>query len=107
MKKLRYKDFPGRVTEFARPSDTHDNQGGGRIYITLEQVLSEISSLTPSEQLKIAQVIWDKLPNDLGTDLSAAQHAELDQRWDEYKRDPSAALTEEEFKERIRIARGK
>jgi putative addiction module component (TIGR02574 family) len=62
--------------------------------MTLEQVLNEISSLTPSEQLKIAQVIWDKLPNDLGTDLSAAQQAELDRRWDEYKRDPSAALTE-------------
>jgi putative addiction module component (TIGR02574 family) len=76
-------------------------------YMTLEQVLNEISSLTPSEQLKIAQLIWDKLPNDLGTDLSAAQQAELDRRWDEYKRDPSAALTEEEFKERIRIARGK
>jgi len=75
--------------------------------MTLEQVLNEISSLTPSEQLKIAQLIWDKLPNDLGTDLSAAQQAELDRRWDEYKRDPSAALTEEEFKERIRIARGK
>ena len=104
---VKVQDFPGRVTEFARPSDTHDNQGGGRIYITLEQVLSEISSLTPSEQLKIAQVIWDKLPNDLGTDLSAAQHAELDQRWDEYKRDPSAALTEEEFKDRMRIARRK
>jgi len=75
--------------------------------MTLEQVLNEISSLTPSEQLKIAQVIWDELPNDLGTGLSAAQQAELDRRWDEYKRDPSAALTEEEFKERIRIARGK
>jgi hypothetical protein len=36
--------------------------------MTPEQVLNEISSLTPSEQLKIAQVIWDKLPNDLGTD---------------------------------------
>ena len=75
--------------------------------MTLEQVLNEISALSPSEQLKIAQVIWDKLPNDIGTDLSAAQQAELDRRWAEYKKDPSAALTEEEFKERMRIARGK
>jgi putative addiction module component (TIGR02574 family) len=76
-------------------------------HMTLEQVLNEISALTPSEQLKIAQVIWDKLPGDLGTDLSVSQQAELDRRWDEYKRDPSVALTEEEFKERIRTARGK
>lgn len=75
--------------------------------MTLEQVLNEISSLTPSEQLKIAQVIWDTLPNDLGTDLSAARQAELDRRWAEYKKDPSTALTEAEFKERMRIARGK
>jgi putative addiction module component (TIGR02574 family) len=75
--------------------------------MTLEQVLNEISSLTPSEQLKIAQVIWDKLPNELGTDLSAAQKAELDRRWGDYKKDPSTALTEEEFKDRMRVARGK
>ena len=75
--------------------------------MTLEQVLNEISSLTPSEQLKIAQVIWDKLPNELGTDLSAAQKAELDRRWADYKKDPSTALTEEEFKDRMRVARGK
>jgi putative addiction module component (TIGR02574 family) len=76
-------------------------------HMTLEQVLNEISSLTPSEQLKIAQIIWDKLPNDLGTDLSVAQQAELDRRWADYKKDPSTALTEEEFKERMQIARGK
>jgi putative addiction module component (TIGR02574 family) len=75
--------------------------------MTLEQVLNEISSLTPSEQLKIAQVIWDKLPNELGTDLSAAQKAELDRRWADYRKDPSTALTEEEFKDRMRVARGK
>ncbi len=75
--------------------------------MTPEQVLNEISSLTPSEQLKIAQVIWDKLPNDLGTDLSAAQQAELDRRWAEHKKDPSSALTVEEFKERMRTSRGK
>ena len=76
-------------------------------HMTLEQVLNEISSLTPSEQLKIAQVIWDKLPNDLGTNLSTAQQAELDRRWADYKKDPSAAVTEEEFRERMRLERGK
>jgi putative addiction module component (TIGR02574 family) len=58
--------------------------------MTLEQVLHEITSLTPSEQLKIAQLIWDRLPDDFGTDLSAAQQAELDRRWTEYKKIPLA-----------------
>jgi len=75
--------------------------------MTLEQVLHEITSLTPSEQLKIAQLIWDRLPDDFGTDLSPAQQAELDRRWTEYKKDPSSALTLEEFKESMRVARGK
>jgi putative addiction module component (TIGR02574 family) len=75
--------------------------------MTLEQVLSEISSLTPSEHLKIAQVIWDRLPDEFGTDISPAQQAELDRRWIEYKKDPSRALTLEEFRERMRVARGK
>ncbi len=75
--------------------------------MTLEQVLHEISSLTPSEQLKIAQVIWDRLPDEFGTDISPAQQAELDRRWIEYKKDPSSALTLEEFRERMRVARGK
>ncbi len=33
--------------------------------------------------------------------------AELDRRWTEYKKDPSSALNLEEFRERIRVARGK
>jgi putative addiction module component (TIGR02574 family) len=52
-------------------------------------------------------VIWDKLPNDLGADLSAAQQAEFDRCGAEYKIDPTAALTEYEFNERMRIAHGK
>ncbi|MFM7931196.1 MAG: addiction module protein, partial [Pirellula sp.] len=46
-------------------------------------------------------------PDDFGTDLSAAQQADLDRRWTEYKKDPSGALTLEEFKENMRVARGK
>lgn len=75
--------------------------------MTLEQVLHEISSLTPSEQLRIAQLIWDRLPGEFGTHPSLAQQAELDRRWAEYQKDPSSALTLEEFKESIRVARGK
>ena len=96
---LARADLPRLVLPFTIRSE--ENQ------MTLEQVLSEISSLTPSEQLKIAQVIWDRLPDEFGTDISPAQQAELDRRWIEYKKDPSSALTMEEFRERMRVARGK
>jgi len=75
--------------------------------MTVEQVINEISALPPNDQLRVVQAIWDQLPKDVGTGLSMAQQAELDRRWVEYKLDPSRALTETEFRERIRIARGK
>jgi len=74
--------------------------------MTLEQVINDISALPPSDQLRVVQAIWDRLPKDVGTELSGTQQAELDRRWAEYKADPSIALTEDEFRERIRIARG-
>jgi putative addiction module component (TIGR02574 family) len=75
--------------------------------MTLEQVINDISALSPSDQLRVVQVIWDRLPKDAGTELSASQQAELDRRWAKYKADPSTALSEDEFRERIRIARGR
>ena len=96
---LARADLPGQVLPITMSPEEKQ--------MTLEQVLYEISSLTPSEQLKIAQVIWDRLPDDFGTDPSPAQQAELDRRWIEYKKDPSSALTLEEFRERMRVARGK
>ena len=53
------------------------------------------------------QEIWDRLPDGVGTELSDSQRAELDRRWAEYKANPSSALSEEEFRERIRVARGR
>ena len=75
--------------------------------MTVDKVISEISSLPPVEQLQIVQAIWDRLPRDVGTALTPAQQQELDRRWDEYKADPSSALTEDEFREQVRLARGR
>jgi putative addiction module component (TIGR02574 family) len=73
--------------------------------MTVEQVINDISALPPGDQLRVVQAIWDQLPKDVGTELSVAQQAELERRWAEYKADPSSALTEDEFKERIRNLR--
>ena len=75
--------------------------------MTVEQAINDISALPPNEQLLIVQAIWDQLPAQVGTELSADQRAELDRRWAEYKANPSSALTEDEFRDRIRIARGR
>jgi len=75
--------------------------------MTVEQAINDISALPPSDQIRIVQAIWDRLADGVGTELSDSQRAELDRRWAEYKADPSTALTEEEFRERIRVARGR
>ncbi|CAD73905.1 hypothetical protein RB4642 [Rhodopirellula baltica SH 1] len=79
----------------------------GEPNMTVEQAISEISALPPNDQLRIVQAIWDRLPDGVGTDLTESQRAELDRRWAEYKADPTTALSEEEFRERIRIARSR
>ena len=73
--------------------------------MTLEQVISEIAALSQSDQLRLVQEIWDRLPKDVGNELTPRQRAELDRRWAEYKTDPSTALAENEFRERAKMAR--
>jgi putative addiction module component (TIGR02574 family) len=74
--------------------------------MTIEQVMNDISSLSANDQIRIAQAIWDRLPRDAGTELSPVLSAELDRRWAEYEANPATALTENDFRERIRVARG-
>lgn len=75
--------------------------------MTVEQAIDDISALPPNDQLRIVQAIWDQLADGVGTELSDSQRAELDRRWAEYKANPSTALSEDEFRERIRVARGR
>jgi putative addiction module component (TIGR02574 family) len=74
--------------------------------ITVEQAIKDISALPPHEQLRVVQAIWDRLSEGVGTELTESQRAELDRRWAKYKADASTAFSEEEFRERIRVARG-
>jgi len=73
--------------------------------MTVEQAISHISTLSPSDQLRVVQAIWDRLPDEFGTELSPRQREELDRRWAEYKDDPATALSEEDFRDQIRAAR--
>lgn len=75
--------------------------------MTVEQTINYISALPPNDQIRIVQAIWDQLADGVGTELSDSQRAELERRWAEYKADPSTALSEEEFREHMRVARGR
>jgi putative addiction module component (TIGR02574 family) len=82
-------------------------RGHGEAMMTVEQAIRDISALPPKDQLRIVQAIWDRLPEGVGAELTDSQRAELDRRWAEYKSDPLTALSEEAFRERVRVARGR
>jgi putative addiction module component (TIGR02574 family) len=74
--------------------------------MSVEEVINFISSLPISEQLRVVQAILDRLPREVGTELTSEQKVELDRRWAEYKANPNRCFTEDEFRDRIRIACG-
>ena len=73
--------------------------------MTVEQAISEISSLPIDEQLRVVQAIWDRMPQDAGTALSDRQRAELDRRLADYRDNPDSALTESQLRKQIGDAR--
>lgn len=74
--------------------------------MSVEDVINFISALPTSDQLRVVQAIWDRLPREVGTKLTSEQKVELDRRWAEFKANPDRCLTEDEFRTRIRNARG-
>ena len=66
--------------------------------MTFEQILTSIDTLSPLDQIRIVNAIWDKLPDDVGGILSNDESAILNERWQRYLHDPSSAKTEEEFR---------
>lgn len=64
--------------------------------------LSDVLELPVAERLKLVEAIWDSIaevPDAL--ELTPAQRAELEQRLDEYEKDPEAGAPWSEVKERI------
>jgi putative addiction module component (TIGR02574 family) len=66
--------------------------------MTFEQIVSSINSLSPADQVRIVNAIWDRLPDDVGGILPDEETAVLKQRWQQYLADPSSAVSEEEFR---------
>ena len=69
--------------------------------MTVEQAISDISSLSIDEQLRVVQAIWDALPQHVGTKLTPARQTELDRRWKAHQANPDLALSEGEFRQQI------
>ena len=66
--------------------------------MTFEQIVSSINSLSPSEQVRVVNAIWDQLPDDVGAILPSDEAAILNERWQKHIASPDDAISEQEFR---------
>ena len=69
--------------------------------------LSKLQALPVSEKLLLVEVLWQSIgdSND-EPEVSEAEKRELDSRWARFERDPSRALTLEQFDTLLKAKRG-
>lgn len=68
--------------------------------------LPEVQALSAREKLELADELWRAVARDLeNLEVSSAEKELLDQRWSAYLRDPSSALTVEQFKDKVKALR--
>jgi putative addiction module component (TIGR02574 family) len=70
--------------------------------MTVEQAISDISSLPLDDQLKVVQAIWDRLPESSAPALSDAARGELARRVASYTANPTTLMTEAQLRARMR-----
>ena len=69
--------------------------------MTAEQVLADAASLSVSERLRIVQVIWDSLPENVVPTPSSEIKSVFDRRMQNYRQNPDSAMTLEELRRRL------
>ncbi len=70
--------------------------------MTVEQAISDISSLPLDDQLKVVQAIWDRLPESSAPALSDTARSELARRVASYTADPTTLMTKAQLRARMR-----
>lgn len=68
--------------------------------------LPEVRALSAREKLELADELWQDAAQDLESlDVSPSEKKLLDERWAAYLRNPSSALTLEQFEARVKKRR--
>ncbi|WP_153559398.1 addiction module protein [Roseimaritima sediminicola] len=67
----------------------------------VDQAISELSSLSIGDRLRVVHAIWATLPDDVDLTPPPEQQAELDRRLAAHRADPSTAISHDELMRRI------
>ena len=70
--------------------------------IDVARTIDDLRSLSVEERVKIAQAVWDSLPEQAALPASPELAAELDRRLDAYEADPTDLLSWDEVLEQLR-----
>ena len=65
------------------------------------ELWSELMKLTPAARIDLVQDLWDSIAQHDLPPLSDEEKEELERRLEEHRRDPSVAITWDEFKARL------
>lgn len=69
--------------------------------------LRKLKALPVSEKLMLVEVLWQSIGESSDEpEVSDAEKNELDSRWARFERDPSRALTLEQFRALVKAKRG-
>jgi putative addiction module component (TIGR02574 family) len=69
--------------------------------------LRKLQALPVSEKLMLVEVLWQSIGESSDEpEVSDAEKKELDSRWARFERDPSRALTLEQFRALVKAKRG-
>ncbi len=69
--------------------------------------LRKLKALPVSEKLMLVEVLWQSIGESSDEpEVSDAEKNELDSRWTRFERDPSRALTLEQFRALVKAKRG-
>jgi len=69
--------------------------------MNVDQTISDLSTLSVGDRLRVVHAIWDTLPDDVDLSTTPGQQAELDRRLAAHRTDPSTAISHDELMRRV------
>jgi putative addiction module component (TIGR02574 family) len=70
--------------------------------MNIDQTISDLSTLSVDERLRIVQRLWDSIPPETDVTVSPDQRAELERRVAAHEADPESAISRDELERRLK-----
>jgi putative addiction module component (TIGR02574 family) len=70
--------------------------------LSYESLLADASRLPVADRIQLVEALWDTVPEESATPISAEQRAELNRRLDAYEANPEDVLTWNQVLEQLR-----